>query len=159
MIVPDPGLGPPDLSGNLAMGDRRPCSPNSTALDEQRARGPGKRTSLLVQARVLAAGKRAASKPNRPAPRRLVETLLDVEAEARLIVIGKRGEHADFAKGHLGSNLERVVRAVHRPVLVAAREFAPDERFLVAFDGSDTTRPASRWCAPVPCCAASNATC
>ena len=53
---------------------------------------------------------------------------------------GKRGEHADFAKGHLGSQLERVVRAVHRPLLVASRSYTEIERVLIAFDGSATTR-------------------
>ena len=51
------------------------------------------------------------------------------ETDAALIVIGKRGEGADFAKLHLGSNLERVVRAMHKPVLVASRAFKPVERF------------------------------
>jgi len=46
----------------------------------------------------------------------LVEELALLEHEADLIVIGKRGEAADFAKLHLGSNLERVVRASARPV-------------------------------------------
>ena len=70
----------------------------------------------------------------------LVETLLELEEGVRLFVIGKRGEHADFAAGHLGSNLERVVRAVHRPVLIASRGFKPIQRFVIAFDGSATTR-------------------
>ena len=66
----------------------------------------------------------------------IVETIAGIEGEARVIVIGKRGEAADFAKGHLGSNLERIVRATHRPVLVAARAFRPIESALVAYDGS-----------------------
>jgi hypothetical protein len=49
----------------------------------------------------------------------LVETITELEFAAQLIVLGKRGEHADFASLHLGSNLERVVRAAHRPVLSA----------------------------------------
>ncbi len=65
----------------------------------------------------------------------VVETLAEFEAGAEWVVIGKRGEHADFAKGHLGSNLERVVRSASIPVMVAAREFSPIQRFLVAFDG------------------------
>ena len=52
-----------------------------------------------------------------------------------IIVIGKRGEAADFAKMHLGSNLERLIRSTNRPVLVAARAFKPINRILVAFDG------------------------
>jgi nucleotide-binding universal stress UspA family protein len=65
----------------------------------------------------------------------LVETLEEVEPRCDLVVIGKRGEHADFAKGHLGGNLQRVIRASIRPVLVAARTFEPIERFLIAYDG------------------------
>jgi nucleotide-binding universal stress UspA family protein len=52
-----------------------------------------------------------------------------------VIVIGKRGEAADFAKGHLGSNLERIVRASHKPVFVASRAFKPISKVLVAYDG------------------------
>ncbi|MFN3316727.1 MAG: DHHW family protein, partial [Raineya sp.] len=42
---------------------------------------------------------------------------------------------ADFAKGHLGSNLERIVRASHKPVFVASRAFKPISKVLVAYDG------------------------
>lgn len=48
---------------------------------------------------------------------------------------GKRGESADFAKGHPGSNLERIVRASHKPVFVASRAFRPISHVLVACDG------------------------
>lgn len=66
----------------------------------------------------------------------LVDSIDGFEADADLVVIGKRGEHADFAKLHLGSNLERVVRICRHPVLIAARAFHPIERFLLAYDGS-----------------------
>jgi nucleotide-binding universal stress UspA family protein len=65
----------------------------------------------------------------------IVEALGDYEPPGGLVVIGKRGEHADLAKGHLGSNLERVIRAATLPVLIASRAFTPIERVLVAFDG------------------------
>ena len=65
----------------------------------------------------------------------IVETVADVEADARVILIGKRGEAADFAKGHLGSNLERIVRASHKPVFIASRAFRPISKVLVAYDG------------------------
>ncbi|MDM7255844.1 MAG: universal stress protein, partial [Paracoccus sp. (in: a-proteobacteria)] len=55
----------------------------------------------------------------------LLSVLRDVAAGAELIVIGKRGEAADFATGHLGSNLERVVRAARLPIFVASRAFRP----------------------------------
>ena len=48
---------------------------------------------------------------------------------------GPSYEAANFAIGHLGANLERVVRASARPVLVASRAFRPIRRFLIAYDG------------------------
>jgi len=72
----------------------------------------------------------------------IVEALGEYEPKDGLVVIGKRGEHADFAKGHLGSNLERVIRAASVPVLIASRAFVPIERILVAFDGGLSSQKA-----------------
>ncbi len=80
----------------------------------------------------------------------VVETLDEFENDAALIVIGKRGEHLDFSKGHLGSNLERVIRSAKIPVLVAAREFKPIQRFLIAFDGGDSSLKAVHHAAANP---------
>jgi nucleotide-binding universal stress UspA family protein len=66
----------------------------------------------------------------------VVETIGEDRGDARVIVIGKRGEAADFAKGHLGSNLERIVRASHKPVFVASRAFKPiDARAILTGAG------------------------
>ncbi len=65
----------------------------------------------------------------------LVETLEEIEARFDLVVLGKRGNHADFNTGHLGGNIQRVIRTAIRPVLITARAFTPIERFLIAFDG------------------------
>ena len=59
-----------------------------------------------------------------------------------LIIMGKRGEGADFDKLHLGSNLERVVRSITRPVLVASRAFRPIETCVFAFDDGVSARKA-----------------
>ncbi|WP_420352939.1 universal stress protein [Paenirhodobacter sp.] len=66
----------------------------------------------------------------------LLATLASHEGDAALVLIGKRGEAADYAIGHLGSNLERIVRTAKRPVLVAARACRPVNKVLVAHDGS-----------------------
>lgn len=129
-----------DLSGSLSLGAREDLLIELAELDERRGRlDQARGRALLDQAagRLQAAGLPASTRQRQGS---LVEALLEREADVRLFVLGKRGEHADFAAGHLGSNLERVVRAVHRPVLVAARAFREPARFLVAFDGSATTR-------------------
>lgn len=80
----------------------------------------------------------------------LVESVSAMEREADLVVIGKRGESADLAKLHLGSNLERVIRASTRPVLVAAREFQPIENVLIAWDGGPSIGKAIRFLSESP---------
>jgi len=73
-----------------------------------------------------------------------------MEKDADLVVIGKRGESAGFAKQHLGSNLERVIRASIRPVLVASREFHPIRTVVIAYDGSATMEKAVRFVCESP---------
>lgn len=65
----------------------------------------------------------------------LVETLIELEPAAALVVLGKRGAHSGMAREHLGGELQRVIRASVRPVLVTSRAFEPIQRFLIAYDG------------------------
>lgn len=129
-----------DYSGNLDMDERTKLLDELVALDEARGRiGQERGRRLLQQASDIAAGHDVAAQT---ALRHgvLVDTLLGMEDQSRLFVLGKRGENADFATGHPGSQLERVVRAVHRPLLVASRQFNVIQRVLIAFDNSATTR-------------------
>lgn len=64
----------------------------------------------------------------------LVDSLSDLEESAEFVVIGKRGENANFAAEHLGSTMERVVRASARPCLVASRAFKSVEKILLAYE-------------------------
>ncbi|MEO0431871.1 MAG: universal stress protein [Cyanobacteria bacterium J06656_5] len=68
----------------------------------------------------------------------LVDCFHDFEAGADMVVLGKRGEAAEFASGHLGANIDRIVRSSTKPCLVTTQTFAPIERLLVAYDGSPT---------------------
>lgn len=68
----------------------------------------------------------------------LVDCLPQVEGDVDLIVLGKRGKAAELSSGHLGANLERLIRASHQPCLVTSRQFSEVERVLVAYDGSKT---------------------
>ncbi|KFL37439.1 universal stress protein [Arenimonas donghaensis] len=130
-----------NLSGSLSLGAQEHLLQELADLDEQRGRVDQQRGRLLLdQARERVRQGFGLVAQGRQRQGSLVDTLLELESGVRLFVLGKRGEQADFASGHLGSNLERVVRAVHRPVLVASRAFQAPARFLVAFDGSATTR-------------------
>lgn len=80
----------------------------------------------------------------------LVDAFREAEPDVGLFVVGRRGEQSEFGKARMGSQLERVVRATGRPLLVASRGFADIGRVLVAFDGSATTRRGLEWVARSP---------
>lgn len=130
-----------NLSGNLHFGAREHLMEELSALDEQRAklnREQGKHMLEAAKARAIDDG---VSDPiTRQLNGTLVETLVELEKDMRLLVVGKRGETAHQASGHLGSNLERVVREMHRPILMVPKTFKRPEKVLMAFDGSKTAR-------------------
>lgn len=125
-----------DHSGTIALGARTSLLEQLAELDAQRAKLISHRgRAILEDAQALLEKAGVTEITTRLRHGDIVEAVADVEGEARVIVIGKRGEAADFAKGHLGSNLERIVRASHKPVFVASRAFKPVRQVLVAYDG------------------------
>ena len=130
------GSAPANLSGNIALGARTTLLEELSALDEQMAKLAQKRgRAILEDARASVEAAGAEDVETRLRTGDIVETVSEQEADAEMVVIGKRGEAADFAKLHLGSNLERIVRSSAMPVFVASRAFRPLEPFLVAYDG------------------------
>jgi nucleotide-binding universal stress UspA family protein len=128
-----------DMSGSLVLGAQESLLRELTEADAQRSRLNRERGRVLLQGaaeRARAAGATVAE--TRLRHEHLLDALVELEPGVRLFVLGKRGEHADFAKGHLGGHLERVVRAVRHPLLVASRAFKPIARVMLAFDGSPT---------------------
>jgi len=125
-----------DLSGSIALGARSALLSDLAELDAQRARLVAHRgRAILEDARAILDDAGVNEITTRLRHGDIVDTVTEQEAGAELVMIGKRGEAADFAKGHLGSNLERIARATQKPVLVASRAFRPISRVLIAFDG------------------------
>ncbi|HEX9776903.1 MAG TPA: universal stress protein [Geopsychrobacteraceae bacterium] len=130
-----------DLSGSIGFGTRESLLEELAALDEQRgklAQEQGRQILAAARERTRTAGVAAPEGLQRHGG--LVETLTELEAGVRLLVLGKRGESAEFAAEHIGSHLERVIRAMSRPILVTTETFRAPRRIMLAFDGSATTR-------------------
>ena len=70
----------------------------------------------------------------------LVETLTEQQAGVRLVVMGRRGQSSATTLRDLGRNVERVVRAMDRPILTVTDNFTPPARVLIAFDGGSASR-------------------
>ncbi|MGB1157008.1 MAG: universal stress protein [Alphaproteobacteria bacterium] len=132
-----------DVSGTIALGARTSMLEELTKLEGEMARVGQKHGRALLDG---AANRIEAAGLPRPSSRLRIGDLIDEthEAleEASMLVIGKRGEAADFARLHLGSNLERLVRSSAQPILVAARAFKPVTRVLIAYDAQASARKA-----------------
>lgn len=132
-----------DLSGTLGLGARTALLEELSKLDEQRARlAQTKGHAILEDAKAILEQDGIPNVNLRLRKGDLLEAVRELEGDIRAITIGKRGEGADFASGHLGSNLERIVRTSKVPVFVASREFRPISKVLVAYDGSTSAKVA-----------------
>ncbi|KJS34355.1 MAG: universal stress protein UspA [Rhodospirillaceae bacterium BRH_c57] len=132
-----------DFSGNIGVDARDELLTQLAELDAAKSKVAMTQARVVLdhaRAHLTEAGVTDLTLSQRHGP--LVETLEEVEASADLVVIGKRGEAADFATGHLGANLERVIRGSTKPVLVANRAFKPINRLLIAYDGGTSARKA-----------------
>ncbi len=126
-----------DLSGAIGVEAMQQLTAEIAALEAARARVAQKHAgAILADAQQHLAGAGLERVEVEAVGGELLECITRREAQAELIVVGKRGENANLAKLHLGGNLPRVIRSARGPVLVASRDFTPIERFLIAYDGS-----------------------
>ncbi len=140
-----------DLSGAIRLGARSKLLEQLAELDAARAKLSHQHgRAILEDAKAIVAGDGEIEVETRLRQGDLVETVTDKGETGEMIVIGKRGEAAGHASEHLGSNLERIVRASHKPVFIANRAFKPIEKVLVAFDGAPSSLKAVDFIARSP---------
>jgi len=130
-----------NLSGIIGLGSREYLLEELAALDEKRSKLALEEGRMMLDSarqRVSTAG--IAQPDVRQRHGDLVETLRDLEADIRLLVIGKQGEDSGNDLQLIGSQLESVIRTLHRPILVTPASFSVPTSVMLAFDGSDTSR-------------------
>ncbi|MEI4262303.1 universal stress protein [Roseovarius sp. D0-M9] len=132
-----------DLSGTLGLGARSALLEELSRLDAQRSKLAQTRGHAILEDAQKILEEDGVREVNlRLRKGDILDAVRDVEDNVRAITIGKRGEGSDYATGHLGSNLERIVRTSKVPVFVASRAFKPIEKVLVAYDGSASAKTA-----------------
>lgn len=130
-----------NLSGSLGLGAQENLMQELAELDQKRARLEMEKGKLMLQAAMTRVqDKGIVDAESRQRHGELVDTLIELEPETRILVVGKRGADTESAHGHIGSHLESIIRALHKPILIAQQSFAPPKRIMVAYDGSATMR-------------------
>lgn len=131
----------PELSGNIGLGSREHLLQELIELDEKRAKVALKHGKALLnelEAKALESGFSDLTKLQKHGD--LLETLLDMEQEIRVLVVGKSGEMNQSNTKAVGSQLESVVRTIKSHILVATGDFTPPDSYLLAFDGSEISQ-------------------
>lgn len=137
---PERGSGE-DHSGAIGIDAQESLLTQLTEEDEARsraARDQGRVFLNRLRERAVAAG--APSVDVRQRHGELAETLLEQEEGVRLMVLGRRGEAAETTHRDIGRNVERVVRALHKPILTVTEGFTEPKKIMIAFDGGTMTR-------------------
>lgn len=131
-----------DYSGAIGLGAQDALLLELSALDARRSKlAQDAARQLLAFARDRATALGVTQLDARMRHGELVDTLQEAEADARLFVLGEHYHATRPSRIHLDHHVERVIRSVKRPVLVATQErFEAPHRFVIAFDGSPTAR-------------------
>jgi nucleotide-binding universal stress UspA family protein len=134
---------PTDHTGLIGLDARSDLLEELTRVDEERGRLDQEKGKIILEhgAKIL---KEAGVETINLIHRRgsLVETIQDFESSVEMIFMGKRGEHADMDSVFLGANLEKVARAIHKPLFIVSSVVRPITRFLIAYDGKDSVSKA-----------------
>ena len=132
-----------NLSGNIGLGSREHLLEELVELDEKRGRlalEHGK--NILQDARALAQQNGAVEVTTHQRHGGLMETLSDLQDDTRVLVLGRQGQAHENETHSLGSHLENVIRALNKPILITVPEFNAPQRFMIAYDGSETATKA-----------------
>ncbi|HGE6134008.1 TPA: universal stress protein [Vibrio cholerae] len=126
-----------ELSGNIGLGAREQLLAELVELDEQRAKialKHGKALLSELESHLNDQGHHDIQKRQKHG--NLVETLIDMEQDIRVLIMGKSGELHQNDTKTIGSQLESVVRSIKAHILIASGHFSPPDSYILAFDGS-----------------------
>jgi nucleotide-binding universal stress UspA family protein len=130
-----------DHSGTIGIGSQETLLNKLSEQDAEQARAAHEKGRIFLnrlRERAIAAG--VASPDMKQRHGTLEETLVEQEDDVRLFVLGRRGESAEVTNRDLGRNVERVVRALHKPILTVTEGFTAPRRVMIAFDGNNLAR-------------------
>ncbi len=132
-----------DLSGNIGVDSRDHLLEEITSVEQQRSKLRLQQGKLLLQAakaRVIDAG--IADPITNQRHGSLVESLIELENDIRVLIIGVRGKIHENQPDKIGAKLESIIRSLHKPILVVNEAFKTPQRIMIAYDGSPAAEKA-----------------
>ncbi len=140
-----------DLSGNIGLGSQAHLQEEITLLEQQQSKLKLKQGKLMLEAAKKQVQKFGITEPvcsQRHGD--LIESLIALEDDIRILVLGLRGQVHDKQPHQIGAKLEAIIRSLHRPILIINDSFKTPKRFMIAYDGSKVANKAIEMVATSP---------
>ncbi|MGD8175652.1 universal stress protein [Marinimicrobium sp. ARAG 43.8] len=131
------------LSGSIGLGSQQQLLEELTEIEAKRSRillEQGKQMLEEAAQRARQQGVEQAILCQRHGG--LTETLIELEDNIRVLVLGVRGETHEHQPHKLGTQIETVIRSLHKPILVVNHAFERPDRIMLAYDGSQAAQKA-----------------
>jgi len=132
-----------DYTGSIGLGSQQELLVELTEVEQSRSSLLIKKGQLMLNAakqRVLDFGVDSVETYQHHGS--LTESLVELEDDIRVMVIGIRGKLHDNKKDGIGHQLESVLRAMHKPIFVVNTEFKQPKNAMLAYDGSASCKKA-----------------
>ena len=128
-----------NLSGAIGLGAKSGLLKELTEIDEKRGRLEQQKGQLILShaSEYLANSHNISNIEILHRRGALNEVVFDLESQAELVIMGKKGE------SNTGLNLESIARNLSKPLLIVNKAaILPQQRFLIAYDGSKSAQKA-----------------
>jgi nucleotide-binding universal stress UspA family protein len=132
-----------DFSGAIGLGSQEELLDELTQVEQARNRLLIKKGQLILDAakqRVMDSGIKSVQVNQRHGT--LVESLVELEDQVRLLVVGIRGKEHDSDESAIGNQLESIIRSLHQPILVVNTSFSKPKKIMLAYDASPACKKA-----------------
>lgn len=127
-----------DFSGNIGVGSQEHLLEEITQLEQQQSKLKMQQGKLMLQTAKSRVQDNGIADPictQRHGD--LIETVIDLEGEIRVLVLGLRGQVHENGNHQIGTKLEAVIRSLHRPILIVNDTFKQPKTLMIAYDGSE----------------------
>ncbi|MFL0809688.1 MAG: universal stress protein [Agarilytica sp.] len=124
-----------DLSGAIGLGTREDLLDELTKVEQERSRLLIEKGQVMLRSaeeRAQQAGVASFELSQRHGT--LAESLVELEEQTRVLVLGIRGEQHENQEG-ISAQLESIIRTLHRPILVVNKAFSEPKKIMLAYDG------------------------
>ncbi|UJF19741.1 universal stress protein [Vibrio sp. SS-MA-C1-2] len=128
--------GADDFTGAIGLGARSALLTEMASLDAKKSklqRQHSKEMLTALQSKAIEQG--LTETEIKQCHDDLIDALVDLEPETRLVIAGRAGNHGSAG---VGSHIETLVRSVKSSVLLVPSHFTAPTSFILAYDGKET---------------------